>query len=277
MNDVERSAGNSMAAAHTYAGMIDSHCHLEQKETFFGRDMLIADCRAAGMSALVTVCARPQDLPLALDIAGKNKGFVFAAAGIHPLESVSTTNSEKDIDSYIESIKEHRSELKAIGEIGLDDVLVKEPWKRQRSRDVFMQFVELAGELRLPIVIHCREAYPETMKKLSDLGVKKVVFHYFNQPDFVSDIADQGWHISLPMTLAMSSARKLSEMLRKSEEKMVDVMVETDSPIELSGGRRITPMDVGLIVGAIAKEKKEQPELVSAKTARAASEFFSLF
>lgn len=274
MNDVKQNGDGVPAVIGSTAGMIDSHCHLEQKETFFRREQLISECRAAGMSALVTVCARPQDFELTLDIVRKHKGFIFATAGIHPLESVSASNSENEIDAYIELIKRHRSELNAIGEIGIDDILVKEPSKRQRSRDVFIQFVELADEIRLPIVIHCREAYPEVIKKLSDRGAKRVVFHYFNKPDLVGDIADQGWCVSLPVTLALSSAKRLSDLLKNAGDKMADVMVETDSPIELSDGKRITPMDVRLIVDAIAKQNREESRLAAAKAARTAKEFF---
>jgi TatD DNase family protein len=225
------------------------------------------------MAALVTVCARPQDLQLTLDIAERHKGFVSATAGIHPMEASAST--EKEIDAYIEQIKGRRSELKAIGEVGIDDVLVKDPAKRQRSRDVFIQFIGLANELGLPISIHCREAYPETMKRLSDHGAKRVVFHYFNQPEMVGDIADQGWCLSLPVTLAFSGKR-LSKIIKEVDDHTADIVVETDSPIELAGGRRITPLDVRLLVDAIAKEKEEDPALISAETARAASEFFSL-
>jgi Tat protein secretion system quality control protein TatD with DNase activity len=113
------------------------------------------------------------------------------------------------------------------------------------------------------------------MKKLSDHGAKRVVFHYFNQPGIVGDIADQGWCLSLPVTLAFSGKR-LSKIIKEADDYAVDIVVETDSPIELSGGRRITPIDVRLLVDAIAKEKEEDAALVSAETARAASEFFSL-
>jgi TatD DNase family protein len=275
MNDVENAPGargNSDAVQPTL-GLIDSHCHLEQKETFFSRERLISDCKAAGMAALVTVCARPQDLQLTLEIAGKHKGFVSATAGIHPLEASAST--EKEIDAYIGRVRAHQSELKAIGEIGIDDVLVKDPVKKQRSRDVFIQFIGLANELGLPISIHCRDAYPEVMKKLSDHGAKRVVFHYFNQPEFVGDIADQGWCLSLPVTLAFSGKR-LSKIIKETDDHAADIVVETDSPIELGGGKRITPLDVRLLVDAIAKEKEEDAALISAETARTASEFFSL-
>ncbi|VVB73464.1 Tat-linked quality control protein TatD [uncultured archaeon] len=275
MNDVEIPSGKRSGAVPALAvpGMMDAHCHLEQKETFFSRDQLISDCRAAGMAALVTVCARPQDLRLTLDIAGKHKGFVFPIAGIHPLEAASS--SETGIDSYIEGIRARRSELKAIGEIGIDDVLVKDPAKRQRSREVFLQFIGLANELGLPISIHCREAYPEVMKKLSDHGAKRVVFHYFNQPASVGDIADQGWLLSLPVTLALSG-RRLSKIVKEADDHAADIVVETDSPIELACGKRITPLDVVLLIEAIAKEKEEDAALISAETARTTSEFFSL-
>ena len=132
MSDVESAAGargEGRSVPQPALGLIDAHCHLEQKETFFSRERLISDCKAAGMAALVTVCARPQDLQLTLGIAERHKGFVFATAGIHPLEAASSKG--KEIDSYIEQVKEHQSELKAIGEIGIDDILVKDPAKRR--------------------------------------------------------------------------------------------------------------------------------------------------
>lgn len=258
-------------------GAIDAHCHLEQKGTFFNRDELILSCKAAEMSAVITVCAKPTDLQITINTVKKHKGFVYATAGLHPLEAVS--HSENEIDSYLESIKElvklDSTIIRAIGEVGLDDVLVNDPTKKQISRDVFIQFIEFANELKLPLSIHCREAYPESIKMLSDYGANRVVFHYFNQPKFVDEITEQGWHLSLPVTIAFSKKRFV-DMINAIRNKEAFVMVETDSPIELQGKRVITPLDVSVLIDSIAREKKQNVSQIVTETTNVATGFFSL-
>jgi TatD DNase family protein len=229
--------------------MIDSHCHLEQEPTFFDLDKVITESKAS-LKAVVTVCARPEDFERTKTLLEQHPGFVHACFGFHPYEV--DKRSEKETDRYIEQIKENKGLAKAVGEVGLDFALVKDPEQRKKCKDVFVQFIELSKELRLPLAIHCRDAYHETIDVLSNQDARQVVFHYFGAKEFAKEIMEQEWHISIPVTVATS--KRLKDILSVARDDRI--LAETDSPIKLSGGKLILPADVKTVIERIAEEKK---------------------
>lgn len=252
--------------------MIDSHCHLEQEATFFDLNKVIADSKAAGLKALVTNSAAVKDKEKTLEIINTNKGFVFACFGLHPYESKSI--SDKDLEAYAEWLKEKSKTnvIQAIGEVGLDNILVHQVSHKKRCSEVFSFFIDLSKELRLPLVLHCREAYPETLKLLGDRGAKDVAFHYFGAKDFTKIIMEQGWHISIPYTVAI--AKKMGKIMEDAETDKI--MAETDSPIKLSGEKIVYPTDVKKVVERMAQEKKVPFEEMDRIVDENVSRFYNL-
>src|SRR3989344_6023453 len=117
--------------------MIDSHCHLEQKDYSKDLDAVIDRCKKAGIKALVSSCPDPRDFDRALEIAQKYKGYVFLAAAIHP-EYIKEF-SQKDIDNFFETLRENKEKLVGIGETGLDYFWVQEPEWREKQKELFIR------------------------------------------------------------------------------------------------------------------------------------------
>ena len=195
---------------------------------------------------------------------------MHASFGFHPYEVIS--HSEKEIEQYIEKIKAAKQQASAIGEIGLDFFLIKDPEQQKRCKDIFVQFIEFSKELKLPIVIHCRDAHHETIDILSNQDARQVVFHYFGAKDFTKQIMEEGWHVSLPVTVAMRKSFK--DVLREIQEDRL--MVETDSPVKISGEKLILPTDVRYVIERIADEKKTSFQEVEKLTDQNTADFFSL-
>ena len=120
--------------------MIDVHCHLEQRDYGTDREAVIAACRKE-MDAIITSAADPKDYPFTLELAQKHKNFIFASLGIHPTEAVKL--SGKAVEAALETIKEHKKEVVAIGEVGLDYHYIKEGPQIKKSKDVFIQLIGL--------------------------------------------------------------------------------------------------------------------------------------
>ena len=252
-------------------GVFDAHCHLEQDVS---EGQQIADrCRSAGMRGLITVCARSPDLDNAVRISRQNPGFVYYTAGLHPLEAAGLTEIEiSDYAKRIQALPDSNAPNHpiAIGEIGLDYVLVREKEKVLHSRKVFGEFVSLAKSLKLPISIHCREAYRDVIDILKSGAKQDVVFHYFNQPEYLREIIDNGWVVSLPLTLSKSKIKAVFE-----SADLGNVMLETDSPAEL-GSRKVTPMNVGELVESISKVTMIPEKEIIEKTTKTVSGFFRI-
>lgn len=254
-------------------GAFDSHCHLEGSKDPF---TLIKACEDAGMAGLITCCARIQDLETTLKLSsfetGKKK-FVFYTLGLHPVEAVKA--STKEINEYMLRIRDLTMQSKsdkpvAIGEVGLDYFLVKDKDKREQSKEIFIDFVNLAEELRLPVVIHCRDAYPDLMDILSSEFSGRIIFHYFNQPDYLKEIVDKKWFVSIPLTL---SKTKIAKTIEATD--LERVLIETDSPAMLTE-KEITPLDLDELINKIHIATGIEREKIVEKTTENTRNAFSL-
>ena len=165
---------------------IDDHCHLH-------RDVAIADeqvaaAAEAGVERLITVGCDPEQSADYIDIARRHPGTVFATVGVHPHDA-------KDGLGGIEALL-GEPEVVAVGECGLDFHYDHSP--RDVQAEVFAAQIALAHQHDLTLVIHTREAWPETFDILAAEGVpSRTVFHCFSGgPDEARRCLDLGAMLS---------------------------------------------------------------------------------
>ena len=154
--------------------MIDSHCHLEQDGYNKDRQKVIDGLRKK-LKAVVTCCADPKDWKRTKEMVEKNPGFVFASAGVHP-EFIKDIPAE-DIKGFFEVIRKEAKEgnIVSIGEVGLDFYWIKEFIWQDRQRELFIKFMNLAKELNLPLVVHSRDAFLDTIVMLEQNGMQNII------------------------------------------------------------------------------------------------------
>jgi TatD DNase family protein len=164
----------------------------------------------------------------------------------------------------VEFISEHKRRIVGIGEIGLDYHWVRDPLKLKRTKEVFVEFLELAKELNVPAVLHLRgtgsEAIEEGLKIISDEDVKKAVFHCFTgKPSVAEAICDEGYYISLPASIVRSkSMKKVAKRIPLSH-----LLTETDAPyLSPDENERNVPQNVKVVYEEIARQKKSDVETV---------------
>ena len=135
---------------------VDSHCHLDDPRFDADREAVIERAREAGLKYVLTIggAAGPDRLSEAIEIAERHEG-VCAAAGVHPHEAIKARDSHFD---ELKKLASHRKFL-AIGEIGLDYHYDHSP--RDVQRQVLVRQLELAREVGLPVIIHCRDAWAD--------------------------------------------------------------------------------------------------------------------
>jgi TatD DNase family protein len=255
--------------------MIDIHCHLEQKDYDNDRDEIIEKCKKE-LKAVITCCAHPRDFDLTLQLTEKYKNFVFASCGIHP-EYIKEV-SEKEIDEIIEKIKQNKDNLVAIGETGLDFWWIKEAEWQQKQKELFIRLIDLAKELKKPLVIHSREAYEETLKILEQEDAREVDMHMFGDHHLTKKIVDNGWFISINTIILRSKSHK-----KIARDCPLDkLMLETDapwlSPKKLLEGieEKNDPTSIKIVAEKIAEIKKLSFEDVWKKCGENAIKFFKL-
>jgi TatD DNase family protein len=252
--------------------MIDVHCHLEQEDYKNDRDQVIEKCRQQ-LKAVITSCVRPNDFDLTLELVEKFKGFVFATAGIHPeyIKEISV----KEIDEFLERIKQNKNKLVGIGEIGLDFFWIKESEWQKKQKELFAEMVNFAKELKLPIVIHSRDAHEEVMKILEQEDARKVLLHMFGANQLVKRVIENKWNVSInTIILKSKSYRKVARDL-----PLEKLMLETDAPWlapEGFGDKRNDSTAIKLVAEKVAEIKKKSFEEVWKKCGENAVEFFKL-
>ena len=250
--------------------MIDVHCHLEQEDYNQDREEVIRELKKS-LKAVITSCAHYNDLEKTMNIVKKYKGFVFCCLGLHP-EYIKDLNDERKKD-YIQQIINNKSKISAIGEIGLDYFWIKETEWQEKQKKMFIEFINLAKELDLPIVIHSRDAMNDTLNILEKEGMigKKVMLHLFTDKDNLQRVITNKWSISIgPLIIKNKQLRKIARDCPLSQ-----IMLETDSPW-FGDGKRGLPTNTIKVCEKIAEIKKISKEEVERQTDENCLNFFEL-
>jgi TatD DNase family protein len=204
--------------------LIDTHCHLTFEQLVGDIDAVLTRSKAAGVTGWITVGTDTEQNRKVIELA---EGYenMYAAVGIHPHDAKNVTAGT------ITELKKlaQNEKVVAIGETGLDFHYDFSP--RQDQRRAFAQQLKIAAELNLPVIIHCREAFDETMEILEQYGrsVKRVVFHCFGgSAEQAKIVLDYGFYISFTGVVTFKNARKTRQA---AGIVPVDrLMVETDCP-----------------------------------------------
>jgi TatD DNase family protein len=251
----------------------DSHAHLTMEAFDPDRDAVIARARAAELAYVVTVSSYIGDAGRCADLASRHD-FLRFTAGVHPHEAKSWS------DDVARSIRAAavRPRCVAIGEIGLDYHYDYSP--RTMQREVFRAQIRLARDLRLPIVVHTREAWDDTLSILRDEGATEVggVFHCFSGGTEEARLClDLGFFVSFAGPVTFKNARPVAEAA--ASVPLERILTETDAPYlspHPHRGTRNEPARVVLITRRIAELKDLTEETVGAAATRNLESVFRL-
>ena len=222
----------------------DHHCHLPPGDA---AGAVISDARSAGVEVLINVGTDVEDSRRAISVAEAHEG-VWATAGVHPHEASS------GIDG-LEALMRH-TEVVAVGETGLDYHYDHSP--RTVQRQVFAAQVELANRRGLPLVVHTRSAWDDTLSVLDREGVpSRTVMHCFTGgPEEAEECLRRGAVLSFSGIVTFPKADDLRDAARACP--LDRLLIETDSPYLAPvphRGRKNRPALVGVVGAAVAGAK----------------------
>jgi len=204
--------------------LVDTHCHLTF-EQYAGRiEQVLRSSRDANVNRWITVGTNPEDSQKAVDLA-QTFDNLFAAVAVHPHDAKTVTCKT------IARLKElaRTKKVVAIGETGLDFHYNLSEKPAQQS--AFAQHLELAAELNLPIIIHCRDAFYETLDIINRYRpqLSGVVFHCFSgSADQAEIILDLGCYVSFTGLVTFKNAEKTRDAAKIIP--LDRLMLETDCP-----------------------------------------------
>lgn len=214
----------SSEAGPTIRMLIDTHTHLDDTRYDPDREATIERARQAGVGAFVTIGCDLATSRAAVTLADRHPD-IYASIGVHPHEVRHIGDGWYD---ELRRLAEHKKVV-AYGEIGLDYHYNHSPPKEQRER--FREQLQLARDLRLPVIIHTREAQEDTISILKEERASEVggVFHCFSGDAWLAkDALDLGFYLSFSGILTFTNARTLREIAQQTP--LDRVLIETDCP-----------------------------------------------
>jgi len=261
--------------------LVDSHCHLQDPKFNRDRAAVLERAREAGVSTLVVVGYDLESSRRAVELADSNDG-VYAAVGVHPHFAKDVT--AKTIEALFGLADSAR--VVAIGETGLDFYRDLSP--RDAQRRAFQLQLELARALRLPVVIHSRDADEQTFEVLAAYEREVIREWPKDRPlgvmhCFAGDLAlalryiEIGFVISIPATCTYPGAKRTRAVA--SGIPLRWMAVETDAPYlppQDKRGQRNEPAYLPGTVRYIAELRGEPYATVADRTALAAAWLFGL-
>ena len=234
--------------------IIDTHCHLNDEALYKDLDNVISRARQAGVEKMVVVGWDEASSKLAIKIA-EQYDFIYAVIGFHP-ENVFDIDNKVLYDTL--NLYKH-PKVVGIGEIGLDYHWTKDPDKREIQKEYFIKQIKFANEVGLPISIHSREAFADTLEILKQYPpLHSGVMHcYSGSVENIQDIINLNLYIGLDGPVTFTNAKTPKEVA--AEVPLEKLVVETDCPYLSPHPLRGTvnePANICLVIDAIANLKQ---------------------
>jgi TatD DNase family protein len=262
--------------------LVDSHAHLDGKQFDPDRDQVIARAQEAGVENIVAIGNGdgPGTLDCGIRLAAKYE-FMYATVGIHPHEA--KLASEADFEDLRQLAT--RPKVIAWGEIGLDYFYQHSP--REVQQQVFVKQMELAGSIKLPIIIHCRpsnnseDAWEDCLRLIEQhwrpTGLQGILHCFTGTWAYAKRALDLGFMVSFAGNVTFPKAQQIRDTTK--QVPMDRILIETDSPYLAPvphRGKRNEPAFVRETARQIAELRGLPLEEVAHQTTGNFRRFFSL-
>jgi len=244
--------------------LIDTHSHLNFKAFNKDRDEVIKRSLENNVW-LINASSTFDTSKLAIEIAEKHQEGVYASVGLHPIH---VKDEEFDVEKYRELAKSDK--VVAIGETGLDYMYPE----KEKQKQVFLQHLELAKELDLPVILHCRKAHDELLKLLQSDRLSGVVHCFTGRWSQAQKYLALGLHLGFN---GIIFKHNVDEVIKKVP---IDrILIETDCPYltpPQAKKERNEPIFVKYVAERIAELRGESFKKIAEATTQNAKNLFSL-
>ena len=203
--------------------LFDTHAHMDDEAFSTDREELLASLPGQGLALVMNPGCSLASSRNASQLS-QIYDYIYAAVGSHP-DVADEVNAEV-LEEYRRLVAEN-PKIKAIGEIGLDYHYEDIP--REIQLKAFRMQMELARELKLPVIVHERDAHEDGMKVVDEFPQVTGVFHcYSGSAEMAKELVKRGWYIGFTGVLTFKNARKAVEVAKSIP---IDrIVLETDCP-----------------------------------------------
>jgi TatD DNase family protein len=256
--------------------LIDSHAHIDFPQFDEDRDAMLARAKAAGVTTLVAIGTGPgpEKLDAALPYAEAND-WIYTTVGIHPHEAKEVTPAHL---GTLAKLAQHPKVI-AWGEIGLDYFYDHSP--RDLQERVFRQQMELARAAKLPLIIHCRDAWQDCLALLEEVwkptGLGGILHCFTSTFEDACRGIDMGFLVSFTANVTYPKAQNIRDVAKALP--LEKVLIETDSPYlapQAVRGKRNEPAYVAEVAKVLANVRDLPVEAIAAQTTENFWRFFPI-
>ena len=216
--------------------LFDTHAHMDDRAFDSDRAAVLSALAEKGVGLVMNPGCSLESSCNAVKLA-EQYPFVYAAVGSHP--DVADEVNDAVLAQY-RTLCRHKK-VKAIGEIGIDYHYEDIP--RDMQKHAFRLQMELAREVKLPVIVHERDAHEDGMAIVREFPDVTGVFHcYSGSAEMAKQLVDLGWYIGFTGVLTFKNARKAIETAQTIP--LDRIVLETDCPYmapEPFRGRRNDP------------------------------------
>ena len=253
--------------------LFDTHAHYDDERFDEDRDALLASMPENNVGLILNPGCDAETSRKAVGYANRYP-FVYAAVGLHP---------ENIEDGWTQTLDEIRTlaqsepRVRAIGEIGLDYYWDNEPHEVQQKW--FIRQLELAGEVKKPVIIHSREAAADTMYIMKNYaqGLGGVIHCYSYSREMAEEYVKMGFYIGIGGVVTFKNAKKLKDVA--AAIPIEKIVLETDCPYmapEPYRGKRNQSSYIRYVAEKIAELKEMSQEEVIAVTEKNARDLYGI-
>ncbi len=253
--------------------LFDTHAHYDDDAFNEDRDTIIDKLQTQGVGAVVNIGASMKSSEQAICLANKYS-FFYAAIGVHPDEVGSLT--EKDMEWLLE--KTANKKVVAIGEIGLD--YFRDNSEKEIQEKWFQKQIEIARKVKLPMIIHSRDAAKDTIDILKKEEAEKIggIIHcYSYSKEMAKEYLDLGFYFGIGGVVTFKNAKKLKEVVMYLP--IENILLETDAPYLAPvpfRGKRNESSYLTYVAEEIANIKGLSRDIVIEKTEENAKKIYQL-
>lgn len=245
--------------------LIDVHAHLDHP--FFEKDLdeVIDRAKKIGVKAIITNGVNPESNKRVLSLA-KKYDIIKAALGMYPIDALQREAETGEapwlqhpftVADCLAEIKKHRNDIVAIGEVGMDFAMAED---KETQREHFQQVIDLAVEIKKPLIVHSRKAEQEVIEMLSKSKAKVLLHCFSGSKKLFLEGLKHGFYFSIPVNIVRS--HQFQTWVK--EAPLSHLLTETDAPyLGVNRDDRNESCNVIHTVNKIAEIKQMDPQEVA--------------
>ena len=253
--------------------MIDTHCHIDFEEYDEDRDEVISRAKDKLDAVIVSGIGYESNKGV-MNLCDEYKNFIYPSFGYHPVSSQNC--SEEELKLSHSHLIENINNIVAIGEVGMDYFYVKDKALREKQKEIFLSFIEIANEYKVPLLMHVRDCEKKALNIVLEYDdIPYVIFHCFSGSSKTARRIMEKDNYFMSFSTMLCYSKQHQDLIKNIS--LDHILTETDSPyLAMTKEDRNEPVNVVNAVKKISEIQNEDMETVDKITTNNARKIFKI-